>query len=51
MLGSADPHAPALIDPALLRDERDLDRMLTATTIVLDLVASPAMRRFRQAQV
>ena len=51
MLGSADPRAPALIDPALLRDERDLDRMQAATAIVLELAASPAMAQFRQAQV
>ncbi len=50
-LGSADPQAPALIDPGLLSDERDLDRMETATTIVRELGASPAMERFRQSEV
>jgi choline dehydrogenase len=50
-LASADPQAPALIDPGLLRDERDLDRMETATTIARELAASPAMAQFRQAEV
>ena len=50
-LASADPQAPALIDPGLLRDERDLERMETATTIVRELAASPAMAQFRQAEV
>jgi choline dehydrogenase len=50
-LGSGDPQAPALIDPGLLSDERDLDRMETATTLVRELAASPAMAEFRQTEV
>ena len=50
-LGSADPQAPAVIDPGLLRDERDLDRMEAATTIVRELAASAAMEPHRRAEV
>jgi choline dehydrogenase len=50
-LASADAQASALIDPGLLRDGRDLDRIETATTIVRELAASPAMAQFRQAEV
>jgi choline dehydrogenase len=50
-LASSDPQAAGLIDPGLLRDERDLDRMETATTIVRELAASPAMAQFRQSEV
>jgi choline dehydrogenase len=50
-LDSADPQSPAVIDPGLLRDERDLGRMETATTIVREIAAAPAMGQFRQAEV
>jgi choline dehydrogenase len=50
-LRSADPLVAPVIDPALLREERDLDRLEEAATIVRELGASAAMRPYRQSEV
>ena len=50
-LRSADPQVAPIIDPALLREPRDLDRLEEAATIVRELAASGAMRPYRQAEV
>jgi choline dehydrogenase len=50
-LRSADPAAAPVIDPALLREERDLDRMEEAATIARELGASSAMRACRRSEV
>jgi choline dehydrogenase len=50
-LASADPRARPVIDPAFLRDPRDLDRMTAAVTLAREIAAAPALAGFRQAEV
>ena len=46
-LQSADPTAPAAIDPAILADERDLEGMLFALRLGRKIAAAPAFAPYR----
>lgn len=50
-LASADPQAPPAINPGLLLDDRDVDRLEAAVTMARDAAASAAFAHLRQAEV
>ncbi len=50
-LASADPAAPALIDPAYLSDPRDVEAMVDAVEMGRALVAAPALQAWTRREV
>jgi choline dehydrogenase len=50
-LASADPQAAPLIDPGLLRDERDNDRMVAGLRLLREAAAASALAPFTAAEV
>jgi choline dehydrogenase len=50
-LVSADPATAPAIDPGLLTDERDTERMLTALRIARDVAGAPALASWRADEV
>ncbi|MEV4621534.1 GMC oxidoreductase [Asanoa sp. NPDC049573] len=49
-LSGPDPFAPPLIDPALLDDERDVDRMVTGLRMAREIGAAPALAGVRDEE-
>ena len=50
-LASADPHAPPLIDPALLSVESDIEPLVRAIKIARRILGSPPFARYRATEV
>ncbi|GIF73975.1 GMC family oxidoreductase [Asanoa siamensis] len=49
-LRGPDPYAPPLIDPALLADDADVDRMVTGLRMARDLGGAPALSSVRDTE-
>ncbi|MCY4146575.1 MAG: GMC family oxidoreductase N-terminal domain-containing protein [Chloroflexi bacterium] len=49
-LRSADPFAPPLVDPNYLADERDMQTLLAGIAIAREILAAPALGRWRGAE-
>lgn len=50
-LASADPSAAPLIDPAFLSDARDLETLRKGARMMADIMAAPALNRYRGAEL